>query len=152
MSVKRANLICCVGGISVTVGCAVCSTLISNSNTYDSEQVVDKPLGRGNNYEYWSLKYALNSTANMASLCVTEKINNVYVKTIDSKNFKAKFINVMRTTLHSMTKFSANYNNYKIKLTYKILDSKDKVNVDVVWYLESDFPYYFYDQFQISVV
>jgi hypothetical protein len=70
---------------------------------------------------------------------------------IDENNFRKDIEYILRNALSKITKFENNVSKYTIEINYQFLNSKN-VAMDVVWYMPSDHPYHYYDQFQISLL
>jgi hypothetical protein len=136
-------LACAVAALTITSS-VVLSAVVLTKQSIENEL---KPTGR-ENYEHVSINYLLDKKE-IYTKCLSF-VDDAHQYIIDNKKFKKNINTILRNALKKINRFATNINNHTIEVNYKLQNDKD-VLVDIVWYIHSNNPHKYYDQFSISL-
>lgn len=138
------------GGSFVIIGSTllVGSYLITNNNNEHSSE--DKPLNRGDDYYHYEIKKYI-SDQDLTNIISTKIINNKYIKCFDKTYLNKNLKETIKNIIGSIDRFKSSIDNYVFEINYKIIQDTTLL-IDVVWYIKTIKPIYYYDQLSIKIV
>ena len=139
-----------ISAITASVSVAIITSIslgvyaLTRNNKDDSKQT--KPLNRGSDYEQINLSTKFDKSK-IKDLLVTIGNDSIEGPSFNRNKFKHNIESLVRDALSKIDRFKNHVNDYQIAISYQFT-SQQSIALDVVWYIQNNNPYHYYDQFQ----
>lgn len=149
LSKKAISAISISSAAIIAGGTVTAGILIKNNKSSEEDKKTTNPLNRDKSYHKYSIVNKIKSNPKLSNLIKLEKSEDFFIYVIDEKKFTDNIKTILQEALQSINLFSANWNSYKLEVSYKLVNTS-LIKIDLVWYLPNSKIKYF-DQFELML-